>query len=105
VITTRKNRDTDERDREESYQKKAIKKYETYLHVYEKGHDKQNTIKKKNIKKIIIRRVGGKKESFAIFSINLGFFGSYFKGTFSTTLSIESTCSPRARGLMAFNRQ
>lgn len=33
-------------------------------------------------------------------SINLGFFGSYFKGTFSTTLSIESTCPPRARGLI-----
>lgn len=43
---------------------------------------------------------GGEEFSLAVLSFNLRFFGSYFKEISSTTLSIESTCLPRARGLI-----
>jgi len=36
MITARKNRDTNERDREESYQKKAIKKNTKLTYVFMK---------------------------------------------------------------------
>lgn len=45
-------------------------------------------------------REGERGFSLAALFFNPRFFGSYFKGTFSTPLAIESTCLPRTRGLV-----
>lgn len=65
--------------------------------------NKKHDERRDGVKKIMTierEEEGGEKFSLAVLSFNLRFFGSYFKEISSTTLSIESTCLPRARGLI-----